>query len=150
MQAQGKLSYYCPHCGEKLSLLDGTLIKMAARLHAPTFTLETMVYVPAQLGQSGIVVDPSITLKEGAKFELECCNPVCRHPLATHYNDELAEIRMQDETGRDFRVVFNTVYGKNSTFVIDVQARELVGSFGESSASVFGDTHERERNFFGE
>ena len=45
-------------------------------------------------------------------------------------------------------MVFNKVYGKHATFLIDFKNRALLDSYGED-ASVLVAEFERPRNFFG-
>ena len=150
MEPQGKPTFYCPYCRQKLSFLEGTIIKMVGRLHAENFSCKTMFYVPATLGQHGAIVGEGLRIKEGAKVELECINPACKKNFTTDYNDELAEITMQDGDKNEFKVVFNKIYGKHSTFVLDMSARKVIGSYGDSMDAVFMDEEMRTRNFFGE
>lgn len=150
MEPTGKLTFYCPFCGQKLSFLDGTLIKMAGRMHATTFSCRTMFYFPAKLGQYGCIVGEGVRVYDGAKVEFECINHACRKNFTVKSNDELAEIRMKDESGHEFKVIFNKLFGKRSTFLVDLEARTLVESFGADQEEYIEDPDDRSRNFFGE
>jgi hypothetical protein len=150
MEHQGKMTFRCPQCGQKLSFLDGSLIKMVGRLRATTFSCKTMFYFSATLGQHGCIVGEGVRVYDGAKVEYECINSACKQNLTAPYNDELAELYATDEAGNEFRVVFNKIYGKDSTFVIDMEEREVTASYGEAKDSIFADINERRRNFFGE
>jgi hypothetical protein len=150
METHGKMTFSCPHCGQKLSFLDGAIIKMVGRLKATTFSCKTMFYFSATLGQHGCIVGEGVRVFDGAKVEYECINHACKRNLTAPYNDELAEIIGTDEAGNEFRVVFNKVYGKDSTFVLDMQARKVTASYGGDKDVIFSDVHERRRNFFGE
>lgn len=129
----GKMTFYCPHCGQKLSFLDGSVIKMLGRLHAPDFSCETMFYLPARLGQYGAVVGEGVNVKEGARVEFACFNGACRRAFSAAYDESLAEVKMVDETGRQFVVVFNRIFGRKATFLVDLSERQLVGTFGEDA-----------------
>ena len=150
METQGKMTFSCPHCGQKLSFLEGTIIKMVGRLHATTFSCKAMFYFSATLGQHGGIVGEGIRVYDGAKVEYECIHHACRTNFTAPYNDELAEIAAEDEAGNWFKVVFNKIYGKDSTFVLDMQQKEVTASYGEAKDSIFADINERRRNFFGE
>jgi hypothetical protein len=150
MQPQGKMTFCCPRCREKLSFLDGTIIKMVGRMHATTFSCETMFYFAAKLGQHGCIVGEGVKVYPGAKIEFECISPTCRRNFTTTYNEGLAEIMMEDERGAEFKVVFSKIFGKDSTFVLDLQRKELVNSYGSAADEVFKDPSDRLRNFFGE
>jgi len=150
MEPQGKMTFNCPHCGQKLSFLDGSIIKMVGRLKATTFSCKTMFYFSATLGKHGCIVGEGVRVYDGAKVQYECINQVCKQDLTAEYNDELAELRGVDEAGNEFKVVFNKIFGKDSTFVLDMQARKVTASYGEDKDAIFSDVSERRRNFFGE
>lgn len=130
MEPQGKLSFSCPYCGQDLSSLEGTVVRMAGRLHAATFSCRAMFYLPARLGQYGAIVSDDVQVREGAVVEFECVNPKCQRNFTTAYDNDLAEIKMTDGEGREFVVVFNKTYGRCSTFLVDWSAKALVSSFG--------------------
>jgi hypothetical protein len=146
--SESKKTYYCPHCGQKLSFLDGTVIKLEGMLEAPTFTVRTQFFIPAELGRYGAIVAGNVELQEGARVEFFCANARCAANFTALYSPELAEIRMVDENGRDYVVVFNKIYGRRATFLVDRKARQVVGRFGEHAAS-YAQTFERPLNYFG-
>jgi hypothetical protein len=150
MEPQGKLTFFCPACREKLSFLDGTIIKLRGRLRAATFECETLFYFAAQLGNHGCIVGDGVQVHEGARIEFECPRGGCHHNFTAAYNDSLAEILLEDERGVTFRVAFSKVFGKDATFVLDVQHKELVHAYGADASHVLGDPDDRGRNFFGE
>ena len=81
---------------------------------------------------------------------MECINALCKQNLTAPYNDDLAELRGVDEAGDEFKVVFSKIFGKDSTFVLDMQAKKVTASYGEDKDAIFTDINERRRNFFGE
>jgi hypothetical protein len=56
---------------------------------------------------------------------------------------------MEDERGEPFKVVFSKIFGKDSTFVLDVQRKEVVQTFGGAADAVFKDPADRLSTFFG-
>jgi len=144
----GKYRFFCPHCGGKLSFLDGTVLKLVGRLHAEQFSCKAMFYIPARLGAYGAIVGEGVRVRDGAKIEFECIHATCKRNLSAAYDDTLAEIRMVDEEGGEFVVVFNKIFGRKATFVIDHRSRALLRSFGEDAGNLFDDM-DRQRNFFG-
>jgi predicted RNA-binding Zn-ribbon protein involved in translation (DUF1610 family) len=144
----GKKTYYCPRCGEKLSLLDGSMVQLDGLLEAPTFSVRVRLYIPAELGQYGAIVNGPVEIREGARVEFLCISPRCGANLTVPYNHDLAEIRMVDENGRDYAVVFHKTYGQHATFVVDRSARKLTAEYGEHAATYAG-SFERALNFFG-
>jgi hypothetical protein len=144
----GKRTFYCPHCGQKLSFLDGTMVRMDGVLESPTFSVRTQFFLPAELGRYGAIVAGDVEIRDGARVEFFCSSPRCDANFTTTYNADLAEIRMVDEHGREFVVVFNKIYGRRATFVVDWKQRKLVDSFGEHAAR-YAATFERSLNYFG-
>jgi len=140
--------FYCPYCNEKLSFLDGSMIKMDGELGAETFSVRTQFFFPAALGQYGAIIAGNVQVKEGAKVELFCPAPRCAANFTAAYNHELAEIRMLDQSKREYVVVFHKTYGRRATFLVDRSASKLVDSFGEHADS-YVETFERPLNFFG-
>lgn len=143
-----KRTYFCPYCSEKLSFLEGTIIKMDGELDCETFSVRTQFFFHAELGQYGAIVAGNVHVKEGAKVEFHCVNPRCNTNFTATYNHDLAEIRMLDGGGRDYVVVFHKIYGRRATFVVDPGDRKLVSSHGEH-ADHYAETFERPLNFFG-
>lgn len=143
-----KPTYSCPYCGQKLSFLDGTIIKLVGRLHSEHFSCKTMFYVPAGLGEYGAIVGEGVRLQDGARVQFECINGACKHDLTTAYDADLAEVKMVRDDGREFAVAFNKVYGRHSTFLVDVKEKTLVEAYGEH-ASQFSPDFEKPINFFG-
>ena len=150
MEPQGKLTFFCPACREKLSFLDGTIIKLRGRLRAATFECETVFHFAAQLGTHGCIVGDGVQVHEGARIEFECPSGCCRKNFTAPYNDALAEIAMEDEHGVPFRVAFSKVFGKDATFVLDVQRKELVQTFGGSADEILHDPNDKMHSFFGD
>jgi len=147
-QPKGKLTYYCPYCNQKLSFFDGTIVKLAGRLHAEHFTCKTMIYVSGKLGQYGGIVGEGVRVREGARMEFECTNGACKANFTTSYDDNLAEIKLIDGEGREFAVIFNKIYGKRSTFIVDVKEKTLSKKYGQD-AQEFQPDFDKPLNFFG-
>jgi hypothetical protein len=148
MSAEAKQTFYCPYCKDKLSFLDGTIIKMEGELSCETFSVRTQFFFPAKLGQYGAIIAGPVHAEEGAKVEFFCPNPRCNTNFTAGYNAELAEIRMVDGSGGDYVVVFHKTYGRRATFLVDRDERKVVESFGEH-ADVYASVFERPLNFFG-
>ena len=141
--------YYCPFCNEKLSFLEGTVIKMLGNIKGEKFEISTYFYIPGKLGQYNAVWEGRIKLRDGVKVDFRCINPKCERSFTADYDDDLAEIKMIDDDGKEYIMVFNRIYGKHSTFVVDYKRRELAKSFGEHKEN-YMDDFEKPRNAFGE
>lgn len=145
---KGKLTFYCPYCGQKLSFLEGTVIKMVGRLHAETFSCKTMFYFPAQLGQYGAIVGEGVNLRDGARVEFECINGACRKNFTATYDQNLAEIKMVDPAGNEYVVVFNKIFGRRSTFLIDFKTQKVLESYGDHAPEYLRE-FDKPTNYFG-
>lgn len=140
--------FYCPYCNERLSHFEGTVIKMRGVLACDTFECVANFYLPGAIGKYGHIVDDHVKLKEGAKVEFRCSNSKCDRSFTAHYDDDLAEIKMIDDDGHEYVVVFNRIYGIHSTFVVDYKKKRLEGSYGEDQ-EVYSRDFEKPVNFFG-
>ena len=143
-----KRTFCCPYCGEKLSFLEGTVIRMDGVLSCDAFTVRTQFFFPARLGQYGAIIAGGVDVREGAVVDFRCINARCDRSFTTQFNKELSAIRAQDGAGRDFVVVFNRTMGKHSTFLIDRADRSLVEHHGDD-AEGYAEEFERPLNFFG-
>ena len=141
--------YFCPYCNEKLSRLNGIVIKMLGLLRSEKFDILTTFYIPGSIGQYDGIVEAKVTLRDGVKVDFMCINPKCQKSFTTNYDDDLAEIKMIDDDGHEYVVVFNRIYGKHSTFVVDYKRKELTSSFGEDK-EIYIQDFDRPVNFFGE
>ena len=139
-------TYSCPHCGHHLSSEDGTEINFRCVLDGPRFRAAVPLVLSAELGNYARRIEGDVTLEDGAKPDFAC--PACKQSFTCTWNEELAEIRMEDpELEGQNTVVFSRVYGTRATFVYDRQ-RQLLASFGqdkEAYVAEFGKLH----NFFG-
>jgi len=141
--------FFCPHCNEKLSQLEDSIIKMRGVFECEFFTCEANIFLPSSLGKYSAITDAYITMRDGARVEFRCTNLRCHRSFTAPYDDDLAEIKMIDDDGHEFIVVFNRIYGKHSTFVVDYKKKKLEESFGEDKASYMHD-FDQPVNFFGE
>ncbi len=147
-QIKGKQTFFCPYCGQKLSFLNGEIIKLVGRLHAEGFSCKTMFYIPSALGKYGCIVGEGVRIKKGTKVEFECINGACKHNFTASYDDNLAEIKMKDADNQEYVVVFNKIFGVKSTFLIDFKKKEIVETYGEDSGEYIHD-FDGDVNFFG-
>ncbi len=139
-------SFSCPHCDADLNPDHGPIIKMTGKLEADTFSITTDVFLPSGLGVYGRVAATGVELREGAKIEFFC--PTCGKALSSSVDDELAQVSMKDPEGRVYLVSFNKSYGKQSTYVINPEAKQVESQFGADAESYREDLDKR-LNFFG-
>ncbi len=139
-------TFMCPHCKIELNPGNGPIIKMRGRLDAPTFSVSTDVFLPSGLGVYGRLTATSVELGEGTKIQFAC--PDCKEPFSETDEDDLAQILMRDEAGKEYMVSFNKLFGKRSTFVIDPQGRNVEREFGDD-AETYREDLDRDLNWFG-
>jgi hypothetical protein len=123
--------FYCPFCNQCLSQLEGSIIKLLGKLKGDRFETATYIYIPGNLGQFDAIIEGRFIMKDGLKVDFCCTNPKCEKSFTTAYDDDLAEIKMVDDDGHEYVVVFNRIYGKHSTFVVDYKKKELSNAYGE-------------------
>ena len=139
-------AFFCPHCQRDLNPDNGPIITMKGTLDAETFSVTTDVFIPAVLGVYGRATATGVELREGARIEFSC--PACGAALSRSADDELAQVGMRDQEGRLYLVSFNKSYGKQSTYLIDPEARQVESQYGDDAESYREDLDER-LNFFG-
>lgn len=121
---------------------------MKGVLSCDTFECYANFYLPGAIGKYGSIVDDHVKLKNGAKVEFRCPNPRCDRSYTTHYDNDLAEIKMIDDDGHEYVVVFNRIYGIHSTFVVDYKKKQLESSYGEDR-DTYSPDFDKPVNFFG-
>lgn len=139
--------FYCDYCNEKISHFNGSIIKMKGVMTCDTFECVSNVYLPGELGHYNVIVDDFVKLKVNAKVDFRCPNLSCNQSFTTEFNDDLAEIKMIDGE-REYVVVFNRIYGKQATFLVDYKEKKLEKSYGKELADYVMD-FEEPVNFFG-
>jgi len=141
----GYSTFFCPHCDAELNPGGGPIVKVRGRLHSPTFSVTTNLFLSARLGVYGRMAADHVELREGAKIEFFC--PTCDESFSQSEDDDLVTIRMRDDDGRVFMVSFNKHYGKRSTFVVDPAGR-VDRTFGRDADS-YRVALDKPVNFFG-
>ena len=122
---------------------------MKGVLSCETFECSGHFYLPGAIGKYGFIIDENIELRDGAKVEFRCPNPRCNLSYTTHYDNDLAEIKMIDDDGHEYAVVFNRIYGVHSTFVVDYKKKKVESAYGEDKA-MYSQDFDKSVNFFGE
>ena len=131
------MTYHCPRCHELLTDLDGSVVRLAGTLRGERFTVKSdLLSCPRTSAATGRSSAGPVTLHDGAHRGVQLSEPpLCEAPLTSRYNHDLAEIRMKDESGRDFAVVLSQTLGRRMTFVVDTAAKSLVSQFGEDAST---------------
>ena len=139
--------FFCPYCNYELTVLDGTLFKLKGVLQSDFFDCTAMFHLPAEPGKYGSIVEPHVVVKEGAKVVFHCPDCKCNHNFTTHYDDNLAEVKMLDEDGTEYVAVFSCIHGKHATFLISYTEKTIQETFGEDVDEYIHDFDD-EINFF--
>ncbi len=131
--------FFCPYCNEELTVLAGAALKLKGILISDFFECSSYFYLPSTPGQYGALYDEHIKLKEGAKVNFCCPNNQCEKSFTTNYDNDLSQVKMLDEENVENVAIFNRIFGKHSTFIIDYQKKSLRGSYGEDKLDYIHD-----------
>ena len=140
--------FHCPYCNERLSHFNGTIIKMKGVMKCGTFECISNIYLPGALGHYDALVDDHVKLEPGVTVDFRCPNLSCNRSFTTEYDDDLAEIKMIDED-QEYAVVFNRIYGRHATYLVDYKKKKLQEAYGEHRRDYL-DEFEKPLNFFGQ
>lgn len=121
--------FYCPYCNDELTALAGAAFKLKGILTSDFFECTSNFYLPSNPGQFGAILDDHVSLKEGAKVNFCCPNDQCHKSFTTKYDQDLSQVKMIDD-GIEYAAIFNRIYGKHATFIIDFQEKSLRESYG--------------------
>ncbi|MBW2366787.1 MAG: hypothetical protein JRH15_02765 [Deltaproteobacteria bacterium] len=141
--------YYCPYCDEDLTHLNGMVLKLKGVLDSDHFKCSSNFFLPAAVGVYGVITENHLTLKDGAIIDFCCPNPKCDHSFTTSYDEDLANVKMVDDDGTERVVVFNRIYGKQSTFVVDFKEKKVENAYGADQENYIRE-FDKPINFFGE
>jgi hypothetical protein len=123
--------FYCPYCNEDLTVLSGSAFKLKGILSSNFFDCSSLFYLPSTPGHFGALFDEQITIKEGARVNFCCPNDQCGRSFTTKYDHDLSQIKMLDENSEESVAIFNRIFGKHATFIVDYQKKSLRASYGE-------------------
>jgi hypothetical protein len=131
--------FYCPYCNEELTVLSGSAFKLKGILRSDFFECSSFFYLTSTPGHFGLLIDDHLKLKEGARVNFCCPNDRCGESFTTNYDQDLSQIKMVDDNNDENVVVFNRIYGKHATFVVDYQKKSLRASYGEDKLEYIHD-----------
>ncbi|MBI9035395.1 MAG: hypothetical protein JEZ03_13090 [Bacteroidales bacterium] len=125
-----KNNYQCPFCKGFLNV--GEHITITARLKNG---LSGMLLLHPELGNYEIVHHPRFVIESGETVEFKC--PICSKSLTSDKNEELAQIIMTDDLGKEFEVYFSKIKGIKSTY-------QIIGD----NVKIYGDDSTKYIDFF--
>ncbi len=125
-----KNNYQCPFCKGFLNI--GDYVVFTARLKSG---LSGMLLLHPELGNYEVVHHPQFVIEAGENVEFKC--PICSKSLVSNKSEELAQLIMSDEKGKEFEVFFSKVKGVKSTY-------QIIGD----NVKLYGDDSTRYIDFF--
>ena len=111
------------------------------------FEVSCIFYLPSDLGRYDAILPEGVTLKKGATIEFLC--PECKANLTTEFNPELAALKMIDERNAKFVVLFNKIYGKRATYVIDFSKKSFTQKYGPDAENIEEIDIDKNLHYFG-
>lgn len=124
------IDYRCPKC--KTSLYHATSEKLVLKgvLKGKHFSAESLFELNHQKDAfGGKPSAANITVEKGARVDFLC--PHCGHDFTLPFDEELSEIIHVDEQGVEHAFLFSKIAGKEMSFLVHKEKKEILGSYGK-------------------
>ena len=115
-----KNSFQCPKCDGYLNV--GNQIILAADNKNGDSGL---LLLDPEIGNYSVETNEHFSVETGAKYIFFC--PICHERLCSDLHDNLSRIKMIDEEGHVFEVLFSKIAGEKSTYKIIGENVDLYG-----------------------
>ncbi|NOZ45307.1 MAG: hypothetical protein GXO79_00845 [Chlorobi bacterium] len=126
--------YICPYCNGHLRA-NNKIILSAKKENGDAGLL---LFDP-QLGNYKVLNHPSFLITEGENVELFCS--ICHENLvAKEFDEHLAKIKMTDDIGNEYDILFSKVVGEKCTYKIRDGKVEYYGADSGHYTNFFGET----------
>lgn len=127
-----KSNYLCPHCRGFLNVGENIIFAAKTKSHK-----RGLVLLSPKIGDYSVVTHVDFKFEQGELVSFYC--PICNISLeATNVNQNLANVTMKDETGKEYDVYFSGIAGERCTYKI---TDKKVEAFGEKSAQYINFFH---------
>ncbi|OFX21811.1 MAG: hypothetical protein A2033_05860 [Bacteroidetes bacterium GWA2_31_9] len=119
-----KSNYLCPHCRGYLNVGENIIFAAKTKSHK-----RGLVLLSPKIGDYSVITHIDFKFEQGELISFYC--PICNISLeATAVNENLANVVMKDETGKEYDVFFSGIAGERCTYKI---TDKKVEAFGEKS-----------------
>ncbi len=112
--------FLCPKCEEHIRVGDNIIFKIKNSKKQSALLL-----LSPQIGNYTSIKHPSFEIQNGEYLEFYC--PLCNAPLMSDIDKNLANVILQDETGKCHDVYFSQIVGEQSTFTTDGESVHAAG-----------------------
>lgn len=127
-----KSNYLCPHCRGFLNVGENIIFAAKTKSHK-----RGLVLLSPKIGDYSVVTHVDFKFEQGELVSFYC--PICNISLvATNVNENLANVIMKDETGKEYDVYFSGIAGERCTYKI---TDKKVEAFGDKSAQYINFFH---------
>ena len=113
--------YYCPYCSAQLNVNGFIALSISKKK-----SKSGMILLSEELGDYTSHISSNLTFEEGEKADFNC--PSCTKSLEFESDKNLVRIFKTDKDGKEYAVIFSSIYGEQSTYRLSSE-RKL--SFGE-------------------
>ncbi len=114
------VSYICPHCRGYLNACDYIIFNSKTEKGE-----RGLILLHPELGNYSVLHHPEFKFEQGEVVEFFC--PICGESLSVKEKVNFARIKMVDENGKEFTILFSRVAGEKSTYKIQGESIEIFG-----------------------
>jgi len=141
MEVAMAIDYRCPKCRKSLYNAGTKKLLLKGMLTGKHFSAESMFELNHQQEAfGGAPLVGNIKVEKGARVDFFC--PHCGQDLTLALDEELSEILHVDEKGAEQSFLFSKIAGREMSFLICKERRELLGSYGKDHAEYLYRIHE--------
>lgn len=123
--------YLCPRC--RVALYDQTSNKivLTGKLRGSHFEVTGTFELNHQKDEFGGTIRdcPQVSVEKGARVDFFC--PHCGFDLSPAYDQELTELIHVDEAGAEKAFFISKISGKEMSFLISKETKEVIRSYGK-------------------
>ncbi len=133
--------YRCPKCKKSLYSAETRKLLLKGVLSGKHFSAESMFELNHQQDAfGGKPLVGNITVEKGARVDFFC--PHCGYDLTLPEDEEFCEILHVDEQGSENSFLFSKIAGREMSFLVCKEKKEVLGSFGKDYPDYLYRVHE--------
>ncbi len=127
------VNYVCPKCKASLFNAETRKLTLKGVLKGKHFSAESIFELNHQQNEfGGTVLAKNLLIEKGARVDFSC--PHCGQDFTPLFDEELSEIIIVDDNGTEQTFFFSKIAGREMSFIVCKEKKELIDSFGKDHA----------------
>ncbi|HOW52699.1 MAG TPA: hypothetical protein PLV42_11735 [bacterium] len=124
------IDYRCTKCKKSLYNAADQKLVLTGVLKGKHFSAESMFELNHQQDAfGGVPLAANLMVEKGAQVNFFC--PHCGHDLTMPFDEEVSEVTHVDEQGAEHAFLFSKVAGKEMSFLVHKEKKEVLGAYGK-------------------